>query len=293
MKISETGILTEADLKCKKYMLLRIIMSIIMAVFCVTSLLPVVWIALSGFKGVQEIYSLPVKFFPDEIDFRKLAKVWNEMKFYKYYASTFYMAAGATVITCVVCGLGGYSLSKLKPIGTKVIFTILFWIMLMPGTMRTVPLYMEFKKFPIGGFSMLNSYLPIWIMAASSIFNIILFKNFFDGISSSIMEAARIDGAGDMRIFVSIVLPLSIPVFMTVSIFTFNGTMGQFFWPYLLINKKELTVLGVQLYNLKFSNYTMDYQMLAILFSILPQLIIFAIFQKQIIGGVNIGGVKG
>ena len=130
-------------------------------------------------------------------------------------------------------------------------------------------------------------------MSASSIFNIILFKNFFDGISGSIIEAAKIDGASAMRIFAKIVMPLSVPVFVTVAIFTFNGQVGQFFWPYLLIKKKELTVLGVQMYTMQSSNYTMDYQMLAILFSILPQLLIFAVFQKKIIGGVSVGAVKG
>lgn len=96
-----------------------------------------------------------------------------------------------------------------------------------------------------------------------------------------------------MRIFAKIVMPLSVPVFVTVAIFTFNGQVGQFFWPYLLIKKKELTVLGVQMYTMQSSNYTMDYQMLAILFSILPQLLIFAVFQKKIIGGVSVGAVKG
>ena len=203
------------------------------------------------------------------------------------------MAGGATVAACLVGGLAGYSISKLKPKGTGIIFMVLFWIMLMPGTLRTVPLYIGFKDVPLFHISLLDTFWPIWIMSASSIFNIILFKNFFDGISGSIIEAAKIDGASAMRIFAKIVMPLSVPVFVTVAIFTFNGQVGQFFWPYLLIKKKELTVLGVQMYTMQSSNYTMDYQMLAILFSILPQLLIFAVFQKKIIGGVSVGAVKG
>ncbi len=293
MKVMDKGILTSTDMKQKKYKLLYAVIFAIIITYCVITLLPVVWIILSGFKDVKEMYSMPVKFFPKEIDLGKIFKVWTEMKFYKYYISTFTMALGAVVATCITAGLAGYSLSRLKPVGSKVILTLLFWIMLMPGTLRTVPLYMTFKEFPVLGISLLNTYWPMWLLAASNIFNIILFKNFFDGISGSIIEAAKIDGATDIGIFARVVLPLSVPVFMTVAIFTFNGQIGQFFWPYLLINKKELTVLGVQLFNMKSSSYTMDYQMLAILFSILPQLVVFAIFQKRIIGGVNLGAVKG
>ena len=288
----DKGILTTADMKQPKYKILYIIMFLFMVIYCATCFFPVIWILLSGFKDVKEMYAVPASFLPRTLDISKVVKVWTEMKFYKYYISTFTMALGSVAADVIVCGLAGYSLSRLKPKGTKVILAVLFWIMLMPGTMRTVPLYMIFTNFPHLHFDMSNSFWPIWIMAAANVFDIILFKNFFDGISKALIEAAQVDGAGNMQIFFRIILPLSVPIFMTVSIFAFNGSVGQYFWPYLLISKQNLTVLGVQLFNLKSSSYTMDYQMLALLFSILPQVIVFAIFQKKIIGGVNVGGVK-
>ena len=80
---------------------------------------------------------------------------------------------------------------------------------------------------------------------------------------------------------------------MTVSIFTFNGQFGNFFWPYLLISDTEKMTLGIWLYKVKSSNLTMDYQMITMLFAIVPQLVIFMLFSRYIIGGVNVGGVKG
>ena len=289
----DKGILTDADLKNAKYKILYWAMFAIVLFYCIVCIFPVIWILLSGFKDVKEMYSIPTSFFPKKINLGKLAEVWNAMKFYKYYINTFIMAAGSVAADIIVCGLAGYSLSRLKPAGTKLILAIFFWVMLMPGTMRTVPLYKTFIDFPIIGVNLSDSYVPMWLIAAANVFDIILFKNFFDGISKSLVEAAQIDGAGNMSIFFKIILPLSVPVFMTVTIFTFNGSVGQFFWPYLLISKKELTVLGVQLFNMKSSTFTMDYQMLALLFSILPQVVVFIIFQKKIIGGVNVGGVKG
>ena len=293
MKNMDKGILTNSDMKNPKYKALYAVMMILMIIYCLVSVLPVVWVMLSGFKDVKEMYAVPATFLPKKIDLSKLGKVWNELKFYKYYGNTFIMAIGAVVSNIVVSGLAGYVLSRLKPKGTKVMLAIIFWIMLIPGTMSTVPLYMEFKSMPLVGINLLETYWPIWLMSAANAFNIILFKNFFDGISNALIEAAWIDGATNMKIFFRIIIPLSTPVFIVVAMFTFNGQIGNFFWPYLLISSKEKTVLGVQLYKMKSSTYTMDYQMLALLFSVIPQVVIFAIFQKQIMGGVNIGGVKG
>lgn len=287
------GILMNADMKQRKNKILYWCIFAIAVIFCLVAIIPVIWILMSGFKDVKEMYAVPATFFPKKIELSKLAKVWSEMKLYKYYINTFVMAGGATLVTCVFCGLAGYALSRLKPKGTKLCMGILLCVMMMPGTMRTVPIYMIIKDFPIFHFNMLDSYLPIWLMTAASSFSIILFKSFFDGIPISLVEAAKIDGASDIRIFLHIILPLSTPIFTTVALLTFNGAFGQFFWPYLLIGKKEMTVLGVQLFKMQGSNYTMDYQMIAFLFSVLPQVILFALFQKKIMGGVNVGGVKG
>lgn len=291
--IAYHGILTESDLKNTKYKIGYALICLFMLVYAIGVIIPVVWLLLSGFKDVDELYAVPATFFPKHIEFSKLAKVWNEMKFYKYYLNTFFMAGGTVVAECLVSGLAGYVLSRLKPRGSRVIFVLCFCTMLMPGTLRTVPLYMTIKDFPVLHINMLESYWPIWLMAAANSFNIILFKNFFDGISDSLIEAAKIDGGTNLGIFFKIIIPLSVPVFVVVSLFAFNGQMGQFFWPYLLITNKDKTVIGVQLFRMKSGDYTMDYQMLALIFSIAPQVIIFAIFQRQIMGGINVGGVKG
>lgn len=293
MRSMDKGILTDSDMKKTKYKVLYSAMLIGVIIWCLISIVPVIYVMLSGFKDVKEMYEIPASFFPKHIELSKLSKVWNEMKFYKYYGNTFLMAIGAVVADVIISGLAGYVLSSLKPKGTRIMLAIIFWIMLLPGTMRTVPLYMEFKSMPIVGVNLLETYWPIWIMAGANAFNIILFKNSFDSISRSLVEAAWVDGCSNIRIFFKIIIPLSVPTILVVAIFTFNSQLGQFFWPYLLISSKEKTTIGVLLYKMKQSSYTMDYQMIALFFSVIPQMIIFAIFQKQIIGGVNVGGVKG
>lgn len=288
MKNMDKGILTNADMKNMKYKVLYWCMFGIMIIMSLSAFIPVLWIFLSGFKDVNEMYKIPASFFPETFRISKLITVWKEMKLYRYYISTFIMAGGASLAVMVIPGLAGYVLSRLKPTGTKLVFAVIFWVMLLPNTMRIVPLYMTFKKL-----GMLDTYWPMWLMAAANTFDIILFKNFFDGVSVSLVESAKIDGASNMRVFFNIMLPLSMPIFIVVGVFAFNGQMGTFLWPYLLINRQDMTVLGVMIYKLKSSIYSMDYQMLALLFSVVPQIIIFAIFQKQIMGGINVGAVKG
>lgn len=290
----DKGALTSADMRHTKYKILywSIFFSLLL-ITLIVCVLPVVWIVMAGFKDANEIYSTTGDFWPKKIELRKIAEVWNSMKFYKYYIATFIMAFGNVIFTCVVCGLAGYVLSKVKPMGHKIIFTILFTLTLMPGNGRMVPLYMTFKDFPYLHINMLNTFWPIWLMAATDIFNMILFKNFFDGIPNSLVEAAQIDGASNLRIFFKIILPISSPIFWVVALFTFNGSMGTFFWPYLLISDPKLTTLGVQIYKLKSSTFSVDYQMLALLFAMLPQIVIFALFQKRIMGGITAGAVKG
>ena len=292
-KQMDKGILTNIDMKQGKYRFLYSAIMIILLLWCLgICLYPILWIILSGFKDVEELYAIPSTFFPKNFQISKIAKVWNEMKFWKTYGNTFMLAGGAAVFNMVISGLAGYVISKLKPIGSKVVFTILFWIMLLPTTMSTVPIYMTIMEFPILHFSMLDSFLPLWLMVVNA-FDIILFKNFFDGISDSLVEAARIDGASNIRIFWQILVPLSVPVFCVVGIFTFNGNIGNFLMPLLTLTSADKTVLAVQLYKMRSASYTMDYQMLAIIFSMIPQVVVFAIFQKKIMGGINVGGVKG
>ncbi len=287
------GILRASDMKQTKYKLAYAAMVLIMLVYLAVVIVPSLWMLLSGFKDASEIYQRPTRFFPREIRLSKVAEVWKELKFYKFYINTFALALGAVAFDVVVNGFAGYVLSRLKPRGSKAIYWLVMLLMMLPSTMTTVPLYKTFINFPIVHANMLNTYMPMWLMAAANMFNIVLFKTAFDGISSSLVEAARIDGATDMGIFFKIILPLSVPVIMTVCIFTFNGQFGNFFWPYLVVQEREKWTIGIWLYKVTGGTTPIDEQMLSILFSIAPQLLIFILFNKYIIGGINIGGVKG
>lgn len=288
----DTGALCNSDMKQTKYKMFYGLLWACMAIWFVVVILPCIWMAVSGFKTAAEINaSQNVTFFPKTFDFKKLARAWNTLNYSKYYMNTILMAIGCVAADVFASGLAGYVLSRLKPTGYKLVLGLVFCLMLLPTTGTTVPLFVTFKNL-----GMLNTYWPMWLMSAANMFNVILFKTSFDGISPSLIEAAKIDGASNLKIFVKIMIPLSIPVIITVSLFTFNAQFGNFFWPNLVLVDPEKYTLGVQIYKIQAvtnASITDDIKMMGILFSVLPQIIVFAIFQKHIMGGINLGGVKG
>ncbi len=282
-----TGVITPMELKSFKYKLLYwSVVAILLLLVCL-SLVPSLWVMLSGFKDVKEIYKVPPDLFPKHIKLSKAILVWNKYKLSSSYISSIIIAVGDVACSVVFPALGGFVLSRLRPKGHRLVFTLLLWTMMMPGQVRMVPTFMVFNSAHLT-----NSYIPLWMMAAANIFNVFLFKNYFDTISISLIEAAQLDGCTDMGIFSKIILPLAKPIVIYVVITSINTAWSSFMWPMLLISDDAKLPIAVKLYNLK-TSVRLDYYMIAIIFGMIPPVILYAFFQRMILGGVNVGGVKG
>lgn len=287
-----TGMIFQMEYK-KRYV--RIVHAIFLTVALLAScvaLLPVLWIILSAFKDTKEFLQIPPTFLPKKIDFGKIWSVWQDYDFGPIFLRTCIMAAGDIAFTVTLNGLAGYVISRLKPRGSKLLFMVILWTMLLPSSVSSVPLFMTFTDFPVTHWNLSNTYWPMWLMAGANSYYILLFKSFFDSLSISFFESAKLDGCTNFKMFYKIVLPLSIPVVAVIVIFQFNGAWGNFFWPLLLLNKPGTSVIGQTIYALK-GRLTIDKYVVAMLIVIIPPSIIYIIFQKQIIGGLTIGGVKG
>ena len=169
---------------------------------------------------------------------------------------------------------------------------IVFISMMLPG-ISMVPLYMSFVDVPFLHVNLIGTYMPIWIMSAAVPFDIMLFRDYFNGLSMSYFEAGRLDGATDFQMFTKIVIPLSVPIIMTVAIFTVTGTWGNFLWPYLILGGTAKEPISVMIYKLSSATTLMQNEyMLLLMITVLPLIVIFIFFSKYIMGGVNVGGVK-
>lgn len=296
----QTGILSHSDLKSWKGKLIYWTFFAVLIVVAIVSLVPAIWTILTAFKDTQEIYEA-FSFFPQNMSLNKiisrLSESWNALQLGDSFINTVVLSLGSWAARIVVCGFGGYVLSKLKPRGTKLIFALVVWTMMMPSQIRMVPNYISYLHFPFAfdigiGFNLLDTYWPMWLGAGADTFAVLLFKNAFDGLSNSYVEAAKLDGCSNFGVFFKIMLPLAKPVLIYESINVLSATWSDFFTPLLVLDKNVVVPLSI--YRLQAdSSIQMNTYFMALVFASIPPFLIFAIFQKKILGGVNVGGVKG
>ncbi len=291
----EKGAIMPIELRSTRTKAVYFINLTILILIALVCILPVIWLFLTSLKTVKEIYQIPPTLLPEKFDISKIGRVWNKMNFFKYYSNSFLLCGGDIVFDVLVSGLAGYVLSRLRPKGIKCAQMAIFLTMMVPGTVTMVPLFKTFLDLPFLHISLVDSYLPMWIMAGGNTFNMLLFKSAFDSISKEYVEAAQIDGCTNLGIFAKIILPLSLPIIMVVAILDFTGAWGDFLYPYLLIQNKDMYPVAVKIYDLKVSGsgIMVDENMIILFLSIIPPIILFIFFQKQMMNGVSFSGVKG
>lgn len=287
------GIVIPTEMKYFKIRIIYWTIFAILSVIAVICVFPTLWVLLSAFKNTEEFLMTPPTIIPRSFEIGKLFSVWHKLPgMGRAYINTLIMGLGDIAFSITVNGLAGYVLSRLKPKGHKLIFTLVLWTMLMPSSVSMVPLFMTFVDFPYLHVNMTNTFLPMWLMAGANPFYILLFKSFFDSIPMSYLEAARIDGCREISIFMRIIVPLSTPIMMTVVIFIMNAIWGSFLWPYLILREPSLYTTGIKIYSMV-SEVTMDEYYMAMIFVTIPPVVVYLIFQKNLMKGVSLGGIKG
>ena len=296
----QTGMLSNAELKMASGKTIYWIFFTLLSITVVISVTPAIWTVLTAFKDTKEIYE-SFSFLPKNFTLAKasqrISESWQQLQLGTSIINTVVLSLGQLVFKLVVCGFGGYVLSKLKPKGSKLIFALVVWTMMMPGQIRMVPNYISYLHFPFAvdvgmGFNLLDTFWPMWLGAAGDTFAVLLFKNAFDGLSDSYVEAAKLDGCSNYGVFFRIMLPLATPVIIYESINVLSGAWADFFTPLLVLDKN--TVVPLEIYRLRSDgSVRMNTYFMALVFSSVPPFLIFAVFQKRIVGGINIGGVKG
>ncbi len=292
-KNKNTGVLSSMEMHRTSNQIIYWGIFAILFAIALICLLPPLWIFLSSMKTAKELLQIPPVIFPTNVNFQKYANVWKMVDYSKYYLNTIVIAAGSVVFAVIFNGIAGYVLSALKPRGTVAILTAILWTMLLPNTLSMVPLFKNMINFPVFGFNLSNTFWPMLLCSGASAFNVLLFKDAFDNLPVSLVEAARLDGCSKLGVFRRIILPLSKPIISVVSIFTVNGAWGDFLLPYLILSDRKKQTVMIQIYNIQSSkNFPMDQQLISLVFAIIPPILIFFFFQRFIMGGATLGGVK-
>ena len=283
-----TGVIREYDMHSSAVRIGYGFILFLCGLMVLIALFPLVWVTLAGFKDLKEFVS-STSIIPSSLDPAPFVTTWNQLGIAKNYLNSLLSVTGSVLCALIFNGLLGYGIGILKPKGSGAVRKLILLSMLMPTTISIVPLFMNIQKLNIG-----NSFLPLWLSYGANAMYVILFVQFFESLPSSIIEASRIDGCSQLQIFFRIVLPLSRPICSVVAIFAVNAAWSDFLLPYLVLRGSELQTVMVRLFVFSTEQtVNADTIMRAVVFSMIPPIILFFIFQKQLTENTVSVGIKG
>ena len=287
-KTQRTGVIREYDMHSASVRAGYGLILFLCVLMVVIALFPLVWVILAGFKDLKEFVS-STSIIPRSFDLQAFTITWEQLGIAKNYLNSFISVAGSVVCALIFNGLLGYGLGILKPRGHGAVKKLVMLSLLMPATISIVPLFMNIQKLGLG-----NSFIPLWLSYGANAMYVILFVQFFESLPSSIIEASRIDGCSQLQIFFRIVLPLSKPICSVVAIFAVNAAWSDFLLPYLVLRGGELQTVMVRLFVFSTEQtVNADAMMRSVVFSMIPPIILFFIFQKQLTENSVSVGIKG
>ncbi len=250
---------------------------------------PFIWMILSSLKSLPDFYSF--SFWPSKLDFSGYKYIFEETDFLQWYINSIIIGAIVTLSCLVFNSLIGYTLAKYKFVGGKTIFILILSTLMIPTEMLVIPWYVMGTKV-----NLIDSYLGIMFPGLIEAFGIFLMRQFMLGIPDDLLDAARIDGMGELKIFWRIALPQVKPALSALGIITFLGNWNAYLWPVIVISSDKMRTIpvGISLYATGDSggiqwNTIMGMSTLAII----PMIIVFLIFQRRIVEGIALTGVKG
>ncbi|MEW5320808.1 carbohydrate ABC transporter permease [Geobacillus thermoleovorans] len=252
---------------------------------------PLLWMVIASLKPEKQIFrDMGLKsFILTHPTLENYIQVFERIPYFQYLFNSFLTVGCIVLLGLIVNSLCGYALVKLKFPGSDIILMVIIALYIVPFESVILPLYLIVNKL-----GMVNTYPALIVPFIASAFNIFLFRQFFLGIPKELEEAAYMDGAGPLRTFFRIVLPLSKPVFATSAILTFITHWSDFMWPMIVTTSEELRTvqIGVQLF---FVDPPIRYGeiMAALTLATLPVIIVFLLFQKYYVQGITSSGLKG
>ena len=268
-----------------------IVRTIVVSLIAVLFVVPLVWMVLSSLKTAPEVFARPFHWLPARVQWQNYATVWmnEEASMLRAFANTLYIALFSIIGQMFISSLAAYSFAKINFKGKQVVFMLFLSSMMVPSQLTIIPRFMLFKT--IGLYNNLWAIILPAFFGATSIF---MLRQFYMGLPNDLIEAAKIDGAGHLRIFLRIMLPLTKAALMSLIILAFISSWNEYMAPLIFLVKKELYTVSqnIQWYMLdEFKEHNLT--MAAATSAIVPVVILFIVGQKYFVEGNATSGVKG
>ncbi|MEV5365981.1 carbohydrate ABC transporter permease [Streptomyces cellulosae] len=253
---------------------------------------PFLWMALSAFKTRRDLTASPPVWIPSEWTLSNFTALLDQLDMERYFLNSLIVAVLVTLCNLLFCSMLGYALAKLEFTGRSKVFGVVLAALMVPGNLLILPLYVLMTKL-----GLIDTYAGLVLPFAAGAFGVFLMRQFMQSIPDELLEAARIDGAGEWYIFWRIVLPLVKPALATLTIFTFLGSWNNFVWPLIATNDPDKYTLPVALATFANDpNRTVGggngMLMAGSLLVVLPVLLVFVVLQRHFTQGIATAGLK-
>jgi ABC-type glycerol-3-phosphate transport system permease component len=251
--------------------------------------IPFLWMLSTSLKTDRQIFAWPIIWVPNPMVFANYPAVFDYAPMHKYFLNTMVIATAQVFGAIVTCSLAAYAFSRVRAPGRDAIFTVMISQMMIPGVVTLVPLYILFARL-----DWIDTFLPLTIPAMlGSPFYIFMLRQFFLTLPMELEEAALIDGASRLRVWWTIILPLSKPAIATVAIFAFMFAWNDFTGPLIFLNGRDKFTLSLGLQAFMFERRTLwSLLMAASTMMIMPIMVVFFLAQKYFIQGIALTGLK-
>lgn len=273
----------------KRFSLGRALVYLMLLVALVATLVPFVWMYLGSVKTQQELLRRPPTWWPETFTWDNFGAWFGRLQIGTFFTNSVVVALFTVLGTLLFCSMVGYALAKLDFTGKKVLFVLVLLTLMVPGVVTFVPLFVVVSKL-----GLVSTYAALILPFLAGPLGVFLMRQFIQEIPDALIEAARIDGASEVRIFLRIVLPLCGPALATLAILTFLGSWNNFLWPLVVAQSEDMYTLPVALSLYSVGQNSTNYGVLLAgsVLVITPVLLLFIALQRYFTQGIAVTGIK-
>ena len=262
---------------------------LVVTIALVLVITPFAWMVLGSFKSEGELRRVPPTWWPEAASLDNYTLLFTKLDFVTYFANSVIVAVVVTAGNLLFCSMLGYALAMLDFPGKKALLLLVLATLMIPGVVTFVPLFVL-----VANAGLIDTLPGMFLPFLAAPFGVFLMRQFISGLPHDLLDAGRVDGAGELRIFARIILPLCGPALATLGILTFLGSWNNFLWP-LVVAQTEATYtlpVALALYSIGQNSTQYGLLMAGACVVVLPLLIVFLVFQRHVIEGIATTGIK-
>ena len=262
---------------------------VVLVLGALVTLTPLLWMVSASFMSPGESNSFPPRLLPQVPTLQNYVDLFTRLNLARYLLNSTLVAVSATLISLIINSMAGYAFAKLRFAGRERVFHVLLAALVIPGQVGMLPLFLLLRAM-----GLVNTMVGVVVPFMAGIFGIFMIRQYALSIPDDLLDAARVDGAGEYRIFWNIVVPVIQPILVTLAVFTFLSAWNDFMWPLIVLSDDAKYTLPVALASLS-GEHVQDtgLMMAGSVLTVLPVVVLFIVLQRAYIRGVMMGSVKG